>query len=205
MATTTRREYSAKYCPLVGIVFDLDEMLVHTTSLRTDDLWEEDIRVRRSSFPIFDGSGTTICKIRPGARDLISLCFNRFDFVCVWTAAEYEYAMDVIDNVFCDMYRSELKCIMTRDDCKDLPNGSDKHKPLAHMKSKIGIDCELFILDDRLINFHDNMEKGVLVKKFLGEEHDDELQHIISCIESCSTRSELIRTMHKLARTSHTN
>jgi hypothetical protein len=86
--------------------------------------------------------------IRPYCADFLRACFERFQYVIIWTAGGEEYATKVCKVLFKDVpFYPHL--IWSFHDCQPIPKTEGVQKPLAKLAAHLGIDVEhLLLIDD---------------------------------------------------------
>ena len=171
------------------VVFDLDETLIHTLHVSE---WEylstffQDPKygalIRSNSFrftitdaldsdiPGYGGTYSSCGVIRPGARDLLKYCFNRFRSVVVWSAGQDAYVQRVVDHLFLGLPRPHL--ILSWSDCpKEQDGGYNKAlhilRDYQHALGHAPDLSSIFIVDDRTDNFtYHNPGNGIAIPPY---------------------------------------
>ena len=144
------------------VVLDLDNTLIAASSNVVDDY----------DFKLHFDELTYYVKKRHYCDEFLSFCFSYFGEVIVWSAGENRYVNLIVDNIF---FNERPTRIYTRD---DIPNISDNYdKKLNNIITDIS---NTYIIDDRVNNFRDNIENGVLITPYHGNRLDDDLLRIQS-------------------------
>jgi hypothetical protein len=167
-----------------GVIFDLDECLLHSVRNASPELERMvlndadlmDLRSRYFSVDVIDykvpkGTGTSIHMwgvMRPHLKEFLLFCRSYFDVVGVWSAGSYDYVHECVDRIFGDLYRPDV--IFTWDDIEYLPSG-EYYKPLTkilnHPSIKDRVDIGwTFLLDDRDTNFTTQEVNGVHIPQY---------------------------------------
>ncbi len=186
------------------IVLDLDETLVHTFDgekierlgiFRDPQLM--DLRSRVSRISMNDvvgkkGAGKVDhmwVALRPGAREFLSYCFQHYTVV-VWSAGKKRYVQAVVKYLFRGF---KIQHVLSYDDC-EFTDSKDLHKPLSKIITLLGNGYTLdniLLVDDRVSNFLDNPDNGLLVPPYKPREtveslrrEDSTLQRVQEFLES---------------------
>jgi len=126
------------------VVLDIDETLIHTKY--TTDKQDESLKKKSDiSFKI-NGIYYYIL-VRPNAVSFLKAVFEKFEHVCIWTAAEKLYAKKIISNLFTEKQEASLLEFWSRKNCvikdgnytKPLTKLFNKHKFL-NLKNTVLID-----------------------------------------------------------------
>lgn len=165
-----------------SIVLDIDETLVHSWA-SLDDYYSLDVYGRYPYFDLqsriyllqsYSPSSTRRLRtepyiwgiMRPRVHEFLSFCFNYFENVIIWSAGHRGYVLDVVDKLFLDLPYPH--CIYSSEYCEVTENTF--YKPLRkmiHYERDLKLNLEnTFIIDDRLDNFLDNPENGILIPPY---------------------------------------
>jgi hypothetical protein len=100
------------------IVLDLDECLVRVFTNKVNwNLYDtlqkpEHLSKKLDVFKIKDDHGEYWGLKRPHLTQFLKFCFNRFKFVCVWSAGAVDYVEAVVAHIFRDTQKPHL--VLTR-------------------------------------------------------------------------------------------
>lgn len=178
------------------LVLDLDETLIHTVE-------SYGIETEFQGFEIRDGY---YVNERPGVREFLERCFDRFEDVAVWTAGTRDYAMEILPRL-CDV--NNFAFVWGRERCtwhRNLDVNSayvdswrsehwlkdiSKIKRLGYAKEKI-----LFV-DDTAANFKRSYGNLVQVRPFEAIDlQDDELELLAEYLDELGPVTN-VRTFDK--------
>ena len=166
------------------LILDLDETLIHSTEKELElpgDLKIDEYNVYK----------------RPNIDEFVANCATWFD-LAVWTAASSSYANEIIELIFPKSV--ELKFIFTGDRCTrrydyDLMEAY-YIKPLKKVKRR-GFSLEkVLIIDDTPETFERNYGNGIQVKRYYGENEDEELILLLKYLKEIA-RVENVRKIDK--------
>lgn len=160
------------------LVLDLDETLVHTVAEFELD--------HRHGDPHFEIPGGYVVFERPGVRDFLASCFEKFREVSLWTAGTRDYALEVLPNL-CDP--SEFSFIWGRDRCtwhRTFDELDDSYttgwsdgawlKDIRKLRRRGYRKEEILFVDDTAKNFKRSYGNLVHVRGFYGDPTDNELE-----------------------------
>lgn len=164
-----------------GIIFDLDETLVHSFENAYNDLKElqiltnpkfADLRSRVYSFTVEEmgeqrGSGDDIQIwgiTRPHLKKFLNFCFSYFSFVAVWSAGMKKYVENITSFIFRDIHPP--KVVFSAPDCEKNPDESTL-KPIEKMLSRFNIPLSsVFILDDKVYTANRNPDNLINIPEY---------------------------------------
>lgn len=163
--------------PVTTIILDIDETLIHAYSskeeinlMKKSDIWNKCPLLRARTFTVFGGNNQRWWVVkRPKLDEFIDMCFMKFDQVIVWTAGCRGYADDIVANVFSG--HPQPHYVFCRDQCSDKDDPDLLHKPIRSLR-KYGVHIDLnhtFLIDDRICNFKDNGDNGIIITKYSPE------------------------------------
>lgn len=145
------------------LILDLDETLIHATMFSLPR--EEDFQV-----------GLAKGLLRPGAREFLRLCLERFP-VGIWTSATAEYAADVIPHLTTEPER--LAFVWTRDRClrfEDPSTGARLWRKDLNQVAALGADPgSVLIVDDSPEAWGPHAGRVLAVSRYTGASGDREL------------------------------
>lgn len=167
-----------------GIIFDLDECILHT--FKNPDLNLEGEILRDARLAGLRGERYYSCNIipesqprgsgvviktwgvtRPHFKEFYIFCKTYFDFIGVWTAGLREYGEEIIEQIMHDIRPPDL-CFY-RDEIENTKDGY--HKPIQKFIShpsasgRINITNTVFI-DNRGANFYSSPGNGVTIPDY---------------------------------------
>lgn len=175
------------------VVFDVDETLVQTHEMKSDEFDSQGLYTQFISQPehvdfrqrlfflrlngLNDPRGERPENqmwgvVRPYARELLQFCFSYFKYVVIWSAGMKSYVHDICRHLFRDLPQPHL--ILTREDCtpyKTVQNELLYRKPLNTVLQRLN-DTQMtmdhvLLLDDRDVTFvYDNKFNGVQIPSF---------------------------------------
>jgi hypothetical protein len=206
----------------IGIVLDLDEALVHTStdinSLQESKILEDpnliDIRSRCFVLDFFDEEldGTRSHNImwgikRPHLDKFLRECFEKYPYVIVWSAGTRDYVLRVADAIF---PHKKPHFIFSREHCLRTPTDYVKPLKLLYVHepklAKLVLPERLIMIDDKENNFVYNKGNGLVIKKFdpdlslppleLIEELRKDDQYLLAAIKHLSQRAKLLNMYH---------
>jgi len=171
--------------PRRGIIFDLDECIIHTMKENHYDNVEKELlvlpeymsaRQRMFSMDLKDfgvsrGTGRNNHMwgvTRPHLIEFLKFCRGYFQFIGVWSAAVTPYIDNIVHSVFLDILTPDI--VYSRDMVENLSK-DDYHKPITRMLNdprvvgKIDIK-EVFFLDDKNDNFRSSPSNGVTIPRY---------------------------------------
>lgn len=154
------------------IVLDIDETLLHSSIVNQPFDFKFDI----------DGL-TYYTKKRPHLKEFLEYCFENFN-VAIWTAADKDYAEVILQNI--NISKSDLLFFYTKQNCSIKYNSETRNydiiKPLDKVKYKISLN-NILIVDDIIETARNNYGNIINIKKFMGDDNDNELLKLISYLE----------------------
>ena len=146
------------------LILDLDETLIHAT--------EENLE-REPDFSV----GQYFVYKRPFLESFLEFCFENFD-VAVWTTATESYAEEILPGILKD--NQKLKFIWTRGRCTLFFDEEEREHYFVKRMSKLrrrGYKLEsVIVVDDSPNVWKCSYGNLVRVKRFEGDENDDELR-----------------------------
>jgi len=148
------------------LFIDLDHTLVYTELIRASSEKNDDI--------LFN------VKFRPFANELIKEMADIYE-ICIFTAAGEEYANEVVSLL--DPERKYIRKVISRKHCIEL-NANYVVKDLRIIE-----DRELkniLIVDDSIYSYSFQIENGIPIRSFEGEEEDKELLFLINYLRGLS-------------------
>ncbi|CAD8137662.1 unnamed protein product [Paramecium pentaurelia] len=155
----TPKSHSRKVC-----VLDLDETLVHS-QFKPDNGYDFslDIKVQGQLFKVY-------VTVRPGVENFIDTLSEYFEII-MWTASLKEYADPVMDII--DPSRRAL-IRLYRDSCTPIQGGLTKNL------NKLGRSLkDVLIIDNSQMSFIFQPENGFLIKDFITDKNDIELDSLL--------------------------
>ncbi|MBV6624580.1 MAG: HAD family hydrolase [Rivularia sp. (in: Bacteria)] len=166
------------------LILDIDETLIYSSETQLE---------RTPDFKLDE----YFVYIRPGLEEFISNCSKLF-YLAVWTASGSDYAHEVIKNIFPKELQLEFiftgeRCLVKRNLDLDI---IEIFKPLKKVKKKGYSLNHVLIVDNLTETFKYNYGNGILVKEYLGEEHDRELFLLFKYLETIGTE-ENVRIIDK--------
>jgi len=144
------------------LFLDLDNTLVYTEMIR-NTLTKNDQYMLN-------------VKIRPFAKELIQEMSDLYE-ICIFTAASEEYANEIINELDPN---KKIKRIISRKHCVEIKEG------YAVKDLRIFADRDLkdeLIVDDSIYSFSFQIENGIPLKTYEGEEDDKELSLLIKYLK----------------------
>lgn len=182
------------------LILDIDETLAHTNDknnswhnlkIRSDPK-KLDLRDRSYVFNLrydVEKSDLTWGIKRPHLKEFLLFCFNYFKIVIIWSAGTYNYVHSLTEILFDGVYEPTL--ILTRDDCVTTENGIEKPfwkllEVYPELKDYVWFDQKIegstdyfknvFIVDDRKVNFRQNPNNGIQIPEFFTSDKIDDLR-----------------------------
>ena len=158
------------------LVIDLDETLVLSTQINDDS--EEGCKFR--------------VKIRPFLQNFFETIKGKFEMV-VFTASDKKYAERVVEII--DKHHQYIKKVVSRENCiqaaheilvKDLRIFADRKA------------SELVIVDNSILSFAFQLESGIPITSFQGNDDDEELSYLADYLEMLYNENDLITANKKL-------
>jgi len=129
--------------------------------------------------------------LRKFAKELIQEMSELYE-ICIFTAASEEYAIEVVNKLDPD---GKIKKIISRKHCVEIKEG------FVVKDLRIFPDRDLkdmIIVDDSIYSFAFQIENGIPIKVFDGEEDDEELSLLIKYLRGlCEENSENISELNK--------
>lgn len=157
------------------LILDLDETLIYSVKEPLDGT------------PDFTAFHYFVYK-RPGVDRFLSTCTDWFK-IAVWTSSSPEYAHEIIKNIFPKM--TKLQFIFTWERCDvrfDYQTGKYYYvKPLKKLKKKGYSLKKLIAIDDTPETFVDNCDNAIQVRKYKGQQDDDELFLLLNYLKTLAT------------------
>lgn len=158
----TKPDIADDHQPL--LVLDLDETLIHSSSTQYENVGE--------TFRVFNFH----VHLRPGLEHFLQTVFAHFK-VAVWTSADYEYARQIVKQVFPPEH--SLEYLWAREDCawRYVPE-LDKYEYLKDFKElkERGWNLDRTIaVDDSPEKHVDQSDNLILIPAWVGETDDDDL------------------------------
>lgn len=159
------------------LVLDLDETLVHTLMPCEVGPMNHD--------PHFEIPGGCEVYARPGVREFLASCFEKFRDVAVWTAGTRTYAFEVLPHL-CDP--DNFTFVWGRERCTwhrsfDIPpygsaSYSDGHwlKDIRKVRRQGFRKEKTLFVDDTAMNFKRSYGNLIHVRGFYGDPADNELE-----------------------------
>lgn len=161
------------------IVLDIDETLLHASEnydkfiqIKTNINYDLKKYIKILNLRCVDCNYNIWYIERPHVKQFLSFCFSYFRYVCVWSAGEHHYVNRIVRSLFNGLPKPHI--ILTRNDC--VSNEYTYHKPLKKIikllnkkfsnKSSAVKLSQVLIVDDRVDNFLDNSDNGILIPKF---------------------------------------
>ena len=164
------RFYRAYTKPMVNIILDLDETLVHTIVSKTP---RKDLE-RHASFSFqFSPQGDVYYVYkRPGLREFLDTVFTVFKRVGIWTAADRQYAKFIVKKIMTYQQIMKLDFIYSRDFCESDHIGVVK--PLAKIYTAVPLwrSDETIMLDNSPQVMKQNPRNGIVAPDY-AEPHLD--------------------------------
>ncbi|CAD8047154.1 unnamed protein product [Paramecium primaurelia] len=175
----TPKSHSRKVC-----VLDLDETLVHS-QFKADNGhdFSLDIIVQSQLFKVY-------VTVRPGVENFIDTLSEYFEII-MWTASLKEYADPVMDII--DPSRRALTRLY-RESCTPIQGGLTKNL------SKLGRNLkDVIIIDNSQMSFIFQQENGYLIKDFIADKNDNELETLLPFLIWLSQQND-VRPVSQLYR-----
>lgn len=161
------------------LVLDLDETLIHTRGrVLPGDLEHE---------PHFGIPGGYVVYRRPGVKEFLAECFEKFRDVALWTAGTRSYAYEVLPHL-CDP--NDFTFVWGRERCTwhrvfdaDVPYGTMWTE--GHWLKDIRKTCrrgfqkeKILFVDDSPQNFKRSYGNYIQIRGFYGDPQDRELERL---------------------------
>ena len=172
----------------INIYLDLDETLIYSYGPRSGK--KLDINTIKPTPINFENLYYIVQ--RPGLQDFLDWLFENFN-VSVWSAASPDYVKFIVDNIIIgkDINRcKKLKRVLDSDYCAKSQRiyGDDCLKKLAmlwdYFKLPNHNENNTILLDDLGLNIKAQPENSIRIKKFHGEQTDNELEKIKKKLEN---------------------
>jgi len=158
------------------LILDMDETLIHAKpKIKANEDFEPDFEI---SLEDDDGSSLTfMVKQRPGLVECLERLATFYEIV-VFTAAERTYATKIIKHF--DPEGKYIRRILSREHCVHVDNYYVKDlRIISDRKSE-----DMVIVDNSIVAFAFNLDNGVPINDFRGEEPmDEELIYMTSYLE----------------------
>ncbi|CAD8054536.1 unnamed protein product [Paramecium sonneborni] len=167
----TPKSHTRKIC-----VLDLDETLVHS-QFKGENGYDFllDIIVQSQLFKVF-------VTVRPGVEAFLESLSEYFEIV-LWTASLKEYAdpvMDIIDP------QRRIQTRLYRESCTQVKGGLTKNL------NKLGRNLkDVIIIDNSQMSFMFQTENGFLIKDFISDQNDKELDQLLPFLIWLSQQSDV--------------
>jgi CTD small phosphatase-like protein 2 len=149
------------------LVLDLDETLIHSTV--PTESFDVAIKIR---LPNRQGSQTVYVKKRPYVTEFLQAMSEIYEII-VFTASPACYAKEVVDML--DPTKKMISYLLTRQHCMETMNGN-YIKDLRIMKNRSLKN--MIIIDNLVHSFGLQLENGIPILEFKGNEDDRELKYI---------------------------
>lgn len=161
------------------VILDLDQTLIHSV------LYDEFMvyktfnthRQPRIDFRLIlkDGSDFVV-SIRPGLDDFLRYVFANFR-VAIWTAAQKEYATEILQRIMTPLQYNQLAFIFTQRECAWSKKYTGPTKPAYRILQLLpGLDLSRTVLcDDNHLSTEDFAENTVLVQPYNVLQNDADL------------------------------
>jgi TFIIF-interacting CTD phosphatase-like protein len=166
------------------LVLDLDETLVYS------------VKEPLARTPDFTALQYSVYK-RPGVDLFLSTCTDWFK-IAVWTSSSPDYAHEVIRNIFPESVK--IQFIFTWERCSvrfDYQTGKYYYvKQLKKLKKKGYSLKKILVIDDTPETFVDNYGNAIQVRKYKGEQEDDELLMLLKYLKMIGS-VENVRKLEK--------
>ncbi len=183
-----------------AIILDLDETLIHSVVLPIPDFYLAQI----CDFSFQFGEFFYVFK-RPGLDQFLQTVFTYYKYVGIWTAAEPNYAKEIIRNIITSNQLQRLVFVFTRRDC-ELAYSKYYYKPLYTVWNEFPLQFNKFntmILDDMPLTIKANVPNGILAPAFTPNnlKQDEYLWNLIKLINTSlqsSNTFNFVRRANKL-------
>ena len=184
------------------VVLDMDDTLIHTTFMDSP-MASRPPRRGTETFPIVldDGERATVAR-RPGLHKFLTLASELFDLV-LFTAAEYDYAVEVLNAIDpgarfipesrrfyrrdClksgTRYIKDLRVVLARCYPDRAFDFSNTNAPIDHCDALLK---RVVLVDDNPWSFAAQPHNGVPVKKFSDDPMDTELVKLLRFLSNAS-------------------
>ncbi len=166
------------------LVLDIDETLIHSSESHLG---------RDPDFTLFDYH---IYK-RPGVDRFIQTCFDWFE-VGFWTSATPEYAEAVLKEL--NGSAKDRAFLWTRERCTYRTDLETRHQYVVKDIRKLvrkGYDpARIIFVDDRADSLERSHGNAVIVDRYEGAFHDDELPSLLPFLEHLGRTAD-VRTIEK--------
>lgn len=161
------------------VIFDLDETLIHARMAQLNRPAELNIE----NLHVY---------IRPYAADLIELAAQRFS-VAIWSAGSPRY-VEVISQFLLETRVAPL-FVWDRERCSKKSSffsfGEIFTKDLS-LVEEFGFDlASVLIIEDDPVKIADFKDNAIIVRQYLGEAEDDELERLSSYFDAIDTVSDI--------------
>jgi CTD small phosphatase-like protein 2 len=154
--------------PRKTLVLDLDETLIH--SCRPQD--RPDITISLKSSSSASGYDKIAVKYRPFLHQFLRTMSEHYEIV-IFTASVHEYAKAIMDQV--DPYQQWYTELISRQSCMETKHGFSI-KDLRILGNRNLKD--IIIVDNWVHSFGFQLENGVPILEFVGDETDQELKYM---------------------------
>lgn len=170
------------------IVLDIDETLIHTKN--TSKSLDADLRKNSDIYFKINGLYYYV-KVRPYATSFLNAVFEKFDHVCIWTAAEKLYAKKIISHLMTPEQYGALLEFWSRKNCV-IDKNRNYTKPLSKLFEKhsfLNANNTVLVDNNKTIT-NLNKSMSINVPDFIGNKQDKTLLKL--------TPSTLINSVQKL-------
>ena len=156
------------------LVLDLDETLIHALDREDPELpWPPDRHVAR--FRLY---------LRPGAREFMAEALERFVAVGVWTSANREYAIAMLERI---VDRSQLRFIYDRSHCtpkRDIDYDERYWVKDVRKLDGFGFDkSQILVVDDKPRGLERSYGNLIKIPPFQGDPDDEILDKLLDYLE----------------------
>lgn len=166
------------------LILDLDETLIYATEERLE---------RREDFCV----GQYFVYKRPFLELFLEFCFENFD-VAIWTTATESYAEKILETILKD--DQELQFLWTRERCTFVYDEEEHQHYLVKRMSKLRRRRHklesVIVVDDSPNVWKCSYGNLVRIRKFEGDESDNELKFLLTYLEKLKV-VENIRAIEK--------
>ncbi len=176
------------------IVLDIDETLIHTKhmSISPNDKFK-----KQSDITFIINGLYYYVIIRPHALSFLNAVFEKFDHVCIWTAAEKLYAKKIISHLFTPKQEVSLLEFWSRKNC--VIQDGNYTKPLSKLFKKHTFlnDKNIVLVDNNNLITKLNKNMSINVPDFTGQKYDKTLLKLIP-LRTINTSQKLTLYKNKL-------
>jgi carboxy-terminal domain RNA polymerase II polypeptide A small phosphatase len=157
------------------LILDLDECLIH--SIHKSEFSQMSYDFYKNSFDVLGGLYRTMK--RPNLESFLNYVFKNFN-VAVWTAAGYDYAVDILNNI--EINESDLTFFYSEKNCTpkydSIYSKLDFYKNISKL-SKRGYDMKDVLMIDDKPEYIDSYGNVISIKPFYGDTNDSVLLDMI--------------------------